>query len=76
MELARGQKGDELPLVVPELRSELRKAELGAAQGCPGVTRKAEDLGWSKGSRKEREISQSLLARHPVTPHSVRRPYV
>lgn len=61
VELARGQKGDELPLVVLELGSELRRAEPGAAQGCPGVTRKAEDLGWSRGSREERRFHNLCL---------------
>ena len=61
VELARGQKGDELPLVVLELGSGLRRAEPGAAQGCPGVTRKAEDLGWSRGSREERRFHNLCL---------------
>ena len=49
------------PLLVPELGSEFRKAELWAAQGCPGVTRKAENLGWSRVSREERRFHNLCL---------------
>ena len=61
VEHAMEQKGDKLPSLVPELGSELRKAQLGAAQGWPGVTRKAEDLGWSRVSWEERRFHNLCL---------------